>query len=523
MLDCQAGLEVEPVRTGTRRGMTEEAISRQVALITQDPIWASAPPSADFVFGRRACIFGPYPREDDSDKEPVPEAADDPALRIPREIDETHDDPNSEETRAHTARRAADRADREMLGGEEEFWGPFEEVASTGGTEARVTTPTPTRRGSSMLPPLAPSRAPPSYVSPLQPATATANTEELGSSLPQRGLLHRRGAVRQLRLRSPSPGILQEEGAPSAAAVEGGMAPAALADATITVAVDEIAAAAVLEEMAASLLEEEAPAAGGAAAVEGQVAAARGAAGVVAAVEVEGAVAVEEEEAPSVAAVEGGVEGPVEEEIATQAEAFARGLDEARLRETWGDCVQGAVVAGEDVVEGVAAELVDEALSGGAEAADVAVEGRPQAVDEAVHAGQRRDEGAIDARRMVQETATGSITPPKRGVPPRPRPVPAAGGAALGKSLGVEGLGMPRGSRREQAVAEACARVVRLGKGGNPVTIEEDDPDMDAAVRQEDEDYEGEEEGEKDSRSGSDGDDDDDYDEPPPPRGPPPT
>ncbi|GBG87299.1 hypothetical protein CBR_g45358 [Chara braunii] len=95
-------------------------------------------------------------------------------------------------------------------------------------------------------------------------------------------------------------------------------------------------------------------------------------------------------------------------------------------------------------------------------------------------------------------------TPRKRGVPPRPRPVPAEGGAALGESSGAEGLRMPRGSRREQTVAEACARVVVLRKGGGLVTIEEDDPDMDAAVREEDEDYEGEEEGEEESKSGSD-------------------
>ncbi|GBG92997.1 hypothetical protein CBR_g58135 [Chara braunii] len=110
-------------------------------------------------------------------------------------------------------------------------------------------------------------------------------------------------------------------------------------------------------------------------------------------------------------------------------------------------------------------------------------------------------------------------TPLKHGVPPRPRPVPAAGGAALGESSGAEGLGMPHGSRREQTVAEASARVVVLRKGGDPVTIEEDDPDTDAVVREQDEDYEGEEQ----TRSGSDGDDDDDYDEPPPPPGAPPT
>ncbi|GBG93058.1 hypothetical protein CBR_g58476 [Chara braunii] len=116
------------------------------------------------------------------------------------------------------------------------------------------------------------------------------------------------------------------------------------------------------------------------------------------------------------------------------------------------------------------------------------------------------------AMRVVHEQ-----TPRKRGMPPRPRPVPAEGGAALGENLGAEGLGLPRGSRREQTVAEAGTRVVVLRKGGGPVTIEEDDPDTDAAVREEDEDCEGEEEGEEEKKSGSDGDDDDDDDESPPP------
>ncbi|GBG60936.1 hypothetical protein CBR_g16058 [Chara braunii] len=677
MLDCQAGLEVELVCTGTRRGMMEEGIARQVALITRDPIGASAPPFADAVFGRRACIFRPYPREDDSDEEPVPEAVDDPALRIPHEIDETHD---------------------EMLGGEEEFWGPFGEVASTDGTEARATTPTPTRRESSMAPPCAASPAPPSPVSPLQPAMATADTEELASSLPQHGLLHRGGAVRQLRLRSPFPGILQEEGAPSAAAVEGGMAPAAVAEATVAAVVDEIAAA-VLEEVAPSVVEEEAPAAGGAATVEGEVAAAGGAAGGAATVEVEGAAAVEEEEAPIAAAVEGGVAGPVEEEITAQvevprgggderfmqqflteeldpviagmtpgvargsgisdsemgnhldfdlwmglppscgwatstdrapsrdeaarqtltqtprertttespdaardimererarlmassnlrAQAFAQALEEVRRRETGGDGVQGGVVVGEDVVEGVAAkaggdgvqggvvagedvaegvaaEADNEAMSGGPQTAKVVVEGRPQAVDEVVQAGQRHFapqevRRPLDAEELARE-AVRDVTrldrrifdqrlehPPWQAIPSVPwgpaspvwsgststggrtvGDVPGVsggvmetapqGGTALGESSGAEGLGMPRGSRREQTVAEASARVVVLRKGGGPVTIEEDDPDTDAAVREEDEDYDGEEEGEEESKSGFDGDD---HDDEPPPRPP---
>ncbi|GBG89975.1 hypothetical protein CBR_g50065 [Chara braunii] len=514
MLDCQAGLELEPVRTGTRRGMTNEEIARRVALITRDPIGASAPPTTDAVFDRRACIFRPYARDDDSDEEPIPEEADDPALRIPREINEMHEDPGSEDTRTQTARRAADRAESDMLGGDEDFWGPFGQVASTDDPEAQATTPTPTRRDSSMPPPPPPSPAPRLPVSPLQP-----DREELGSSLPQRGLLHRGGAVRQLRLRSPSLRIGQEEGGPSAAAVESSMAPAAVSDATIAAAVEEIAAAAaasVLEEMAASVLAEDPPAAGGGAAVEGQVAAAGGAGGGAVAVEVEVAAALEDEDAPSAAAVEEeiaahakvqrggddeclmqqfltkelgpaiagmtpGVErglGISDSEMGThldldlsvglppscggatstdrapstdeapgrtstqtarertttqspdaehdimererarllastdpRAQAFARAVEDVRHLEIGGDCVQGGVVAGEDVAEGVAAEPVPEAMPGGAETADVVVEGRTQAVDEAVQAGQRRVEGAIDLRREGQETATGPVVP----------------------------------------------------------------------------------------------------------------
>ncbi|GBG91106.1 hypothetical protein CBR_g51910 [Chara braunii] len=122
------------------------------------------------------------------------------------------------------------------------------------------------------------------------------------------------------------------------------------------------------------------------------------------------------------------------------------------------------------------------------------------------------------ATRAVQEQ-----TPRKRGVPPRPRPVDVEGGAALGESSGVEGLGMPLGSRHQQTVGEASARVVLLRKGGGPVTIEEDDPETDAAVREEDKDYEGEEEGEEESEIGSGGDDDYGDDGPPGPPPPPPT
>ncbi|GBG65532.1 hypothetical protein CBR_g51125 [Chara braunii] len=511
MLDCQAGLELEPVHTDTRRGITAEEIARQVALITRDPIGVSAPPAAEAVFGRRASIFRPYPREDDSDEEPVPEAADHPALRIPREIDETHEDPE-EETRAHTARRAANRAERERMGGEEELWGPFGEVASTAGTRARAMSPAPMRRESSVPPPSAPSPAPPSPVAPYEPTTAAEDTEELASSLPQRGLLHRGGVVRQLRLRSPSPGVLQEERGPSAAAVEGEMAvEGGLADTTIAGVVDQIAvaaAASLLEELATSVLAEEAPAPGGADAVEGQAGAAEGAAGaaegaargaVGGAATLDGLVAAAAGAARGADAVEGVVPGAVEEEIGAQAEVSRGGGDE-RLTQQFLTEQYDPVMAG--MTPGVARGLgISDSQMGSHLDLDIGVSG--DSLEHALRA----------ATRAVLEQ-----TPRKRGVPPHPRPVPAQGGDALGKTSGVEGLGMPRGSRREQTVAEASAKAVVLRKAGTPVTIEEDDPETDVAVREEDEDYEGEEEGEEESEGGSDGDyDDAEYEPPPPP------
>ncbi|GBG64987.1 hypothetical protein CBR_g48736 [Chara braunii] len=103
-----------------------------------------------------------------------------------------------------------------------------------------------------------------------------------------------------------------------------------------------------------------------------------------------------------------------------------------------------------------------------------------------------RDRGvsadSLEYALMATTHAVHEQTPRKRGVPPRPRPVPAEGGDALGETSGAEGLGMPRGSRREQTVTEASARVVVLRKAGAPVTIEEDDPKTDVAAREEDED-----------------------------------
>ncbi|GBG66090.1 hypothetical protein CBR_g55433 [Chara braunii] len=130
MLDAQAGLDMEPVRSETTSGMTEEEIEEQAALIAREPIGSSAPPPAESVFDARATIFRPYPRDDDSADERESEAADDPMLPIPHEIDELHEGGDVRDERTHIARRAADQRDMDMMGGGE-FWGSF------GGTEER--------------------------------------------------------------------------------------------------------------------------------------------------------------------------------------------------------------------------------------------------------------------------------------------------------------------------------------------------------------------------------------------------
>ncbi|GBG92567.1 hypothetical protein CBR_g56040 [Chara braunii] len=106
----------------------------------------------------------------------------------------------------------------------------------------------------------------------------------------------------------------------------------------------------------------------------------------------------------------------------------------------------------------------------------------------------------------------------------RPRPMPATGGAALGESSEAEGLGMPRGSRREKTVAEVTqvsARLVRVRTGADPVAVVEDDPETEPACEeaaQEGDEYRDDEE--RDEEESDNGDDDNyhnDDDEPSPP------
>ncbi|GBG74557.1 hypothetical protein CBR_g18968 [Chara braunii] len=592
----QQGLEVESVRTGMRKGMTQEEIAQQVALITRDLIGASAPPSADAVFDRRACIFRPYPRDDDSDEERAPEAADDPALPIPPEIDETHEDTDDEETRTYTARQATNRAKREMMGGGEDYLGRFGEVASTsdvrddkvGGShvgtsraEVGIRTPTPTR------------------------------------------------------LRSPSPGVLQEEVGHRATLADRGGAARAEEEVTTATMVEGEVAAMEEEVLTVATRDEEVPVG---ATVEGEIPVAVVGKEEVALAAVVSKVDMEHDGADATRGGDDAEEHLMQQFITEELDpvvggfipGVARGLgmspwtgwggsemgthfdfdismgapptcsgaastdrapsrDEATgemgHRETGRDGGQGGVVAGPDVMEGVEAEATDEA-----------VEGRPQVVDEAVEGGHGRDGGAGDARPVDHEIVTGPVvlfsglhlaearrsqptelavhdvplviitdlgsesmvvpprprrpakqeadyvdldstrrvteltarlqpslgtrgarttgarevaatgcepqrgrgdgvststldhalraatravheqTPRQRGVP-HPRLVPTEGGTALGDSSGAKRLGTPRGSRRQDTVAQASTRVVLVRKGGGLVTIEEDDPE----------------------------------------------
>ncbi|GBG86920.1 hypothetical protein CBR_g44375 [Chara braunii] len=142
------------------------------------------------------------------------------------------------------------------------------------------------------------------------------------------------------------------------------------------------------------------------------------------------------------------------------------------------------------------------------------------APEEADHPSDAEELAAAARHDQISTAATHAVqkrTSHKHGVP-RTRPLPAEGGAILGDCSGAKGLGMPRGSRHQERVAQASTRVVRVRKGGSPVTIEEDDLETAPPVREEDEEYEVESESEdEESESGRCAEDDDGDDEPPPP------
>ncbi|GBG80424.1 hypothetical protein CBR_g30889 [Chara braunii] len=183
MLDAQAGKDVDPVCSGLRSTMTPEEIVEQAALISRDPIGSAAPPPVESVFGARAAIFWPYPRDDASEDERERECADDPAIPIPREIDELHeggDDSHEGAERPHTARGAAEQAHTEMMGEEGDILGDF------GGFEHSRT---------------------------------AVGRGDLGSSLCTSGHGSLFSVARQLVLDSPEEGDLEEEGVHSGTAV----------------------------------------------------------------------------------------------------------------------------------------------------------------------------------------------------------------------------------------------------------------------------------------------------------------
>ncbi|GBG75452.1 hypothetical protein CBR_g20083 [Chara braunii] len=222
-VDAQARLDVEPVRSGTRSGMTEDEIEEQAALIARDPIGSFAPPPVDSVFGARATIFHPYPGDDDSADERESEAADDPILSILREIDELHEGGDVRDERTHTARRAADQRDMDMMGGEE-FLGSFAGTKERSPTAAwEDTRPCTTLREET--PPLItaseepgfPASAPPAPVQHDERSPAPVGREDLGSSLRIRGHGSLFSVARQLVLDSRLSSDLGEMGVHSGA------------------------------------------------------------------------------------------------------------------------------------------------------------------------------------------------------------------------------------------------------------------------------------------------------------------
>ncbi|GBG80117.1 hypothetical protein CBR_g30484 [Chara braunii] len=104
-----------------------------------------------------------------------------------------------------------------------------------------------------------------------------------------------------------------------------------------------------------------------------------------------------------------------------------------------------------------------------------------------------------------------------------PQMMPTTGDASLEESSGAEGLEMPRGSRREKTVAEVThvsARLVRVRTGAAHVTVVEDDPETEPACEeapQEGDEYRDDEErAEEESDNGDDDSYHDDDDEPSP-------
>ncbi|GBG86147.1 hypothetical protein CBR_g41051 [Chara braunii] len=563
-----------------------------------------------------------YPRQR------ILEATDDPAFPIPREIDEKHEDAKDAETRTYITRRGGDFD--EMMGGDEDCWGPFGEVASTddvrdervGGSHARssraeagITTPTTTRPQSSIPPPPAPSSAPtpapssapppasspspppaqspvpsppsssppapvpcplphtttspapplapspaplptpgpvsPSPVSPLQTPATEVETQKLASSLPQHGLLHRSTAIRRLRLRSPSPGVLQEEVGHRATSTD--MGGPAVPEVEVTAAPAVEAEVAIAEEVRAVATREEEVRAGVAMAGQGQdggtgdsravvhdtasgqvvlfsglqLAEARQSQPTEVVVhDVPPVVFTDLKSEPLVVRPRPRRPAPQEVHCPLDAEELAAGavLDVTRLdwqifdqkltHPQWQTipfvpwAPASPVWFGSTSIGGRSRVNVLRADGGMQERASGC---KPLRGCDGGVSTETLDDALKAATRVVHDQ-----TPDKRGVP-RPRLMPAHGGAALGESSGAEGLGMPRGFRRQQAVAQASARVVVLRTGGDPVTIEEDDPEMTPVAREDDEDYEGEEGGEEESESGDGDAADDDEDESPPP------
>ncbi|GBG92369.1 hypothetical protein CBR_g55277 [Chara braunii] len=214
MLDAQAGLDVEPVCSGTRSGMTEEEIEEQAALIVRDPIGASALPPVESVFSVRVTIIRPYPRDDDSADERESEAEGDTMLPIPCETDELHEEGDVRDERTHTVWRAAEQRDMDMIGGR------GEQTPATTTTREQTSIPV-TQSAPSSQSPLSlhsiPASAPTALVRHDERSLAPVGREDLGSSLRIRGHGSLFSVARQLVLDPRASSDLGEMGVHSGA------------------------------------------------------------------------------------------------------------------------------------------------------------------------------------------------------------------------------------------------------------------------------------------------------------------
>ncbi|GBG90643.1 hypothetical protein CBR_g50991 [Chara braunii] len=450
MLDAQAGIELDPVRSGMRSSMMQEEIEEQAALISRDPIGSSAPPQAESVFDARAAIFQPYPRDDASGDERERECAEDPALPIPRRLTNgtalvEGEDNVVEGDVAHDRGEGSDTLDPIVERFIADEVGPALSGLTPGTMRALGASPSGESAavGDEMR-----DFAQMSFGDPPTPRQSrNAEIEDIARALVAAG--HSAEEIEQAfagASRTRTPDMLQQG----------------------------------YEEAREHPLEEH----------------------------YDAAVA----EIPRDS-------GPLVQFTGMQLTTTTRPVR---------PCVQGLgseEVAPDEVPPVVVVDLgsdppLQTSVSGRRAPEDTACPFHAAKLARAVVHNVTRQEDTY-LRRPASDI-TGLCRRSAAYRDSRPRPVPAAGCAALGESSGAEGLGMPRGSRRDkivEVVTRASTRLVQVRRGDDHVIVEEDDPETEPACDEdppEDDEYREDDESREEERDYEEEDDDDDDDEPSP-------